>query len=329
MTANEQIDQITGAARPARHLAAREVLDLHADLQRMMADADRGHDPALRRIMADYAVEDANFNLAWAASHLHPSTSFDDLDPWLHSLGTDLFGAVTYQVTAEMTDLAEALRQTTPDLAEIRDGELPSPWGFMWLDKPVLRPSVDDDGRLPLLMHAVSWARVPAVKVQDQRDGRMRTLPGVRIREWAWDDRPSVRPRPLHIIGQSVVPVAAGAQVSMPELWTVHMLWILMGMEIVSLDPEPAGRAGRKRAANLRRQEVRVVRLRRAKHDQAPGGLRKVDWSCTWLVRGHWRNAPHGGTFRDGRTRTWVKAYLKGPDGLPLSVRDIVHRLDR
>jgi hypothetical protein len=304
-------------------LSAREVLDLHADLQRSLAAME----PELREVLTGYGLSDAKQNLAWAASHLHPSVSLDDLDPWLASLGTDLFGATTYQVTAEMIDLAMALRETTPALDEILDEELPSPWGFMWLDRPIPMPSIYDDGRPPLMMHAVSWARVPGMPVA--MDGRVRKLAAIRIRKWAYDDDPDGYPRPLHMIGQNMVPVAGRIRTGLTEHWLLHMIWILMGMEIVSSDPEQPDRHGRKRAANLRRQEIRVVRLRRPEHHEPAGDDRTVDWSCSWLVRGHWRKAPHGGTFRDGRRRTWVKPYIKGPDGLPLRATDILYRLSQ
>ena len=314
--------QMAPPASPG-HLTAGQVLDLHADLQRSLARPG----PDLRRVLTDYAAEDARRTPAWAANHLHPSVSPADLGPWLDSLGTDLFGATTYQVTAEMTDVAEAMRETTPGFDEILDEELPSPWGFMWLDKPVPRPSVDDGDLPPLMMHAVSWARVPAVTVTREGEGRSRKLPAIRIREWAWNDSPRAFPRPLGLIGQSTVPVAGGTRTTLTEHWTVHMLWILMGMDIVTDDTGNPGRPARKRAANLRHQDVRVVRLRRAEH--APGGgHRTVDWSCSWLVRGHWRHAPHG-AYKDGRTRTWVRPYIKGPDGLPLRAADILYRLNR
>ena len=93
-----------------RRLSAREVLDMHADLQRMLAQPE----PWFHEGMLDYAVRDVGDKPQWMASHLHPSTSMSNLDPWFRSLGGDLFGATTYQVTAEMIDLAEALVTVQP-----------------------------------------------------------------------------------------------------------------------------------------------------------------------------------------------------------------------
>jgi single-strand DNA-binding protein len=51
--------------------------------------------------------------------------------------------------------------------------------------------------------------------------------PGVRIRKWAYDDSPGIYPRPLHIIGQTIVPLADGVRTGH---WTIHTLRILMGI---------------------------------------------------------------------------------------------------
>lgn len=40
------------------------------------------------------------------------------------------------------------------------------------------------------------------------------------------------------------------------------------------------------------------------------------EFHCRWMVRGHWRH------YRDG-TKTWVKAYIKGPAGAPWRGRPI------
>lgn len=310
----------------ARTLAPREVLDLHAGLHAMLARPD----PFLRRVMIDYAHRDVADNPRWAASHLHPARRWEDLDPWIASLAGDLAGATTYQVTAEMIDLAEALVKTTPDADDIQEEDLPSPWGFMWLDRPVARPSVEDSEALPpLMMHAVSWARVPALQVTIGETGQTATLPAVRVREWGYNDDLSVVPRPLHLMGQTTVAMTRHVLSPLPELWTVHLIWLLMGMEISTSTIATVGRHGRKRAAALRHPSVRVITLRRPAHGEPEGGHRHVDWSCSWIVRGHWRRAPHGGTFNDGRDRTWIKPYIKGPDGLPLRASDILYRLSR
>jgi hypothetical protein len=323
-----------------RTLSARDVLDLHADLQRELARPEIWY----REGLLDYAVRDVGDKPQWMASHLHPSTSMKNLEPWLASLGTDLFGATTYQVTAEMIDLAEALAEANPSIGAIQKEDLPSDYGFMWLDKPIPRPSLEDGDRDPLLMHAVSWALVPAmpVRIGDSESGRLHdrhgligftgVMPAIRVREWGYNNSPDVRPRPLHLMGQATIPITGGVYTNLKEHWHVHMLWILMGMEITAIRTELPGRQGAKRAATLKHKLIRVVTLRRPEHKdsgKSSATPRHIDWSCTWLVRGHYRKAPHGGTFADGRDETWVRPHIKGPDGLPLRARDILYRLAR
>lgn len=310
-----------------RRLSATDVLDLHADLQRLLASMP----PWMDKGMREYAVMDVGDKPQWAASHLHPSVSLKNLDPWMASLGSDLAGATTYQVTAEMVNLAEALAENNPDIGRIAREDLPSPWGFMWLDKPIPRPSVEDGELDPLLMHAVSWAMVPSMVTQIGIGGPVTRMPAIRVREWGYNDATNVRPRPLHLMGQATIPITGGVYTNLKEHWHVHMLWVLMGMEITAISTELPGRQGAKRAKNLKHKLVNVVTLRRPEHGKAKPSAtpRHIDWTCTWIVRGHYRKAPHGGTFADGRETTWVRPYLKGPDGAPLRSADILYRLAR
>jgi hypothetical protein len=331
--------------RPAQleRLTARQVLDKHADLQRAL-DRPSGQ---LQTWLAEIAQKEAEEYPAWAASHLHPAVSTRDIEPWLRSLPADLAGASTFQVTAEMVELAENLTVITPDLEVLPAEELPALWGFIWLDKPVPRPAVDDNGRPPERINAFSWAQVPAMQVRvsyNEAPGEVITMSGIRFREWAADPAWPASCGPLRFMGQVTVPVGAvplavqkrmgltadRIRTVLPQHKLYHMLWILMGMEIVTSDLEPVDRHTRRRAANLRQQQVHVIRLRRATHHELKSGdHREVNWNCTWLVRGHWRQAPHGGTFRDGRARTYVKPHLKGPDGMPLKAHDILYKLCR
>jgi len=64
---------------------------------------------------------------------------------------------------------------------------------------------------------------------------------------------------------------------------------------------------------------LKIIQLRKALpsydggHDSNP-----VDWSCQWLVKGHWRNQWYG-TLNDHRPK-WITAYKKGPDDKPFRV---------
>ena len=320
---------MTAGARQ-RVTTAREVLDQQVTLHRSLTAMDARH----REFLKVYAATEVADYPEWAASHLHPMERLrpDGLRDWLETFATDLFGATAFQVTAEMVDLATSLEPGTPDLEALPDEEVPVPWGFMWLDETIPRPAADDGGREPERIRAVSWARVPQMRVradasvgtaapvpfpEAETGGRTFRLPGLRIRDWADDGEGG-----LSFMGQATVPLSDRIRSPLPQIRMVHMLWILMGMEIVTSEPAQLDRATVRRARDLRHQQVTIVQLRRTHHESDPDAPRPVNWSCRWLVRGHRRR------LADGRT-VWVRPYIKGPDGKPLKASDIVYRLER
>lgn len=124
--------------------------------------------------------------------------------------------------------------------------------------------------------------------------------------------------------------ILADGDTPMPHTNTtryIHALWLLLGQTITTVEREhvrkTAGRLAERRGVN---PAVTVVRLRRSESPHA--GERRVDWAARWLVRGHWRWQPYG-PGREERRRIWITGYVKGPDGLPLRVRNHVYSLDR
>ena len=63
---------------------------------------------------------------------------------------------------------------------------------------------------------------------------------------------------------------------------------------------------------------VHVVQLRRAESHEyaAPGSHEQIDWSCRWVVGGHWRNH----AVKDGHKLMYILPYVKGPEDKPLRV---------
>ena len=62
---------------------------------------------------------------------------------------------------------------------------------------------------------------------------------------------------------------------------------------------------------------IQVIRLRQvAGHHNGVG--REVDWSCRWMVSGHWRNQFRP-SYKDHYPK-WIMPYLKGPEDKPLKL---------
>lgn len=63
---------------------------------------------------------------------------------------------------------------------------------------------------------------------------------------------------------------------------------------------------------------VRVVSLRRTAHAiERASEHTDVEWSCRWVVGGHFRNQACGPKHGDRRL-TWIHPFVKGPENMPL-----------
>jgi hypothetical protein len=64
--------------------------------------------------------------------------------------------------------------------------------------------------------------------------------------------------------------------------------------------------------------DVKVIQLRRTESRSQPanGNGEVIDWSCRWIVNGHWRNQP----YADERKLIYIMPFVKGPADKPLRV---------
>lgn len=271
------------------------------------------------------------------------------------AMGLGLQASTAYQVTAEMVDLATALYRDQQKRGGVLDGaELPSDYGFMWLDKS---PDQRDQNGRSVITSAITWSKLP---VRTRFEHSEEVVPGVRLTFWtSWTDlerldewtedtyqqamersgktREEIKSGLRREFGNLtfshtvVLPFGVDIGVTTGEIGDsavalVHVLWMLMDMEFVtSRKPAQLPRAARRRALrSLKHGEVNVILLRRTKtlddgdHDPAP-----VEWSCRWIVQGHWR------TYKKDGRRIWIRPYIKGPDGLPVKDTKQLWRLAR
>lgn len=273
-----------------------------------------------------------------------------DYYTWPAETGADLIGlmaeplreAPTYQVTAEVVQAVTGMYGATAAAEpELRESEMPSQAGFAWLDEPVTFTDFTGDA---VTTRALSWG-----PMLFQPHGT-KPAEGVRITAWAESDLAAYRSRTITGLGESssvFVPYGepAAADVSDDPTRWLHCLWLFMGTEIVVEAREQADRASRRRAARTGLDgDVTVVMLPHRNYPGEAGGQRDVSWSCRWVVQGHNR---HLGDYRPagyephharaakprqpcavcGERTTWVRPYVKGPDGMPLTAADKVFRV--
>jgi hypothetical protein len=208
-----------------------------------------------------------------------------------------------------------------------------------------------EDGITPRETRLWPCARVSVWTLLDDdvADGRMPAKHAPQIRRESGDlslIHTTILPLDMNL-AESLRPATQATSV----LSVIHLLWIYMGMEItVTERAEGIPRGIRRRAErSLSHSDVRVVMLRRVTHgDAGDGEHREVDWSCTWPVAGHWRHLEEYDALRHhavvpeapgesqrqvctvcGKAATWIRPYVKGPDGKPLKVSRTLLKLAR
>jgi hypothetical protein len=350
----------------ARRYTPADVIQQHATL----AEAHRHPKPSLTRYTA-YFMDDVvkRRGRESAIAMFHPASGSDPLkaaEDWLHRVGDDLRQAVTFQVTRDMSDAVTAMyrKSTAAGSHVIHADELPAPAGFLWLDRPA--DMLDRKGRV-VRHRAISWATIPVTA------GDGVTKQGLRLIFWSdaripdeWTDEtsesrarwrdPAFLTRVEDEIGRlqlghsQVIPF--DEEFTYPDLgpaddhmaW-LHVMFMVMETEIVARRrhglPTPVRARVRKHLAGT---GVTVITLRRVAHSsEASPGQHEVDWSCRWVVQGHYRHIDgaerHPGAPLDSDRRecavcahrlAWIPAHVKGPDGKPVKTSvDTVYRLSR
>lgn len=113
---------------------------------------------------------------------------------------------------------------------------------------------------------------------------------------------------------------ASEASRLVPRFLLAACTWL--EQRICSVSLSPIERHRRKQIARDFRipppPEVKVVQLRRLENPQrTPGESEPVDWSCRWIVNGHWRNQI---CAKGEHKLIYILPYVKGPEDKPLRV---------
>ena len=120
--------------------------------------------------------------------------------------------------------------------------------------------------------------------------------------------------------GWRVVGSEANTSIGEYERKFLAAFWAFIRQDIVDLRLQPLSRAARRRHHVPHNQApplIKTVELRRTLRSPGHGQeSAPVDWSCRWIVRGHWRNQYYRktGTHRP----KFIPPYVKGPEGQPL-----------
>jgi hypothetical protein len=265
----------------------------------------------MRRTMANTVVHDPGKGL------LGPQ----DADLLANLIHNFLELSVPFHVSAPVSDLIVTASRSLPDLkgVVIQMEELPEPYGFVKLgaDMPLA------SGKASLV--AVQWAaaiigngRIYATR----RPGESNALMLI-----GWFDDGLL---PVPALG-SFVQLVRFDQNSVYRLdyeftptsyerdvyCYVATLLAFMRQRVLTTSHEIVMNRGASRRVRRagRAPEAKVIRLRRVRANPQ-GGKREVEWTCRWLVRGHWRSQwyPRTASHRP----VWIMPYVKGPDDAPL-----------
>lgn len=247
----------------------------------------------------------------------------------LHALHIDGIGqAEPYFIADRICDLLYGAADTLPDVTFVKE-LLPAKSGFVWLAKPLAFPMktpLDHDlgpfngfwwtesswispakeermieGCYFGFLHTIEGDAVP-------RQISSATWPyGETLREWG----PSTPNRADYDVMH---------RAAFMERATIISLFLFVGQRILATSSRPiTNHNSRRRIAREIEHvpDVHVVELRRREYQQHDESQSSgVEYSCQWLVRGHW----HQYHTKEGLQPRWVAPYVKGPPEKPLRV---------
>jgi hypothetical protein len=117
---------------------------------------------------------------------------------------------------------------------------------------------------------------------------------------------PLWRPLPAIFEGDTIDPATA--------LWIAGLKFL--NTKVAAREPVLLPRSTRRRAEREGRTLPKIEQVVLRRRESGTGGGEGRDWSCQWVVRGHWRQQWHGPN--KPKEPAFVEAYVKGPADKPL-----------
>lgn len=240
----------------------------------------------------------------------------------------ELENADPYFVAKDICELIEATAPTIPDVPLLAD-MLPTPFGWVYLEKscPIEPPSqieVSPFGNPPRLK-AFSWGLEYTKKAGQVTDGI-----GMAIYE---DGTPV--PYPLEILtwpfgtgsdwgkdaGFSATKIEEDVARKRTQAICRYILTLFsfLKQRLIAISHQRVTRQTRKRYEKRWAREaplIKVILLRVKEYREKKGEGTEVEWSCRWIVRGHWRAQWYRSIV--SHKAIWITPYIKGPEGKPL-----------
>lgn len=264
-----------------------------------------------------------------AYSYLDPAARSKRAQELHAAVTVSLLRGDTYLVVPEISDVLSGASPGVPDDADLQADTVPADAGFCYFAKP-----------LPLMkgtigpIRALSWCviyqddGVPWMPVTgDTRVGGSASW----VRLIFWLERfAKIAP-----ITQLSWQLGTGLITMLDRVSDQHedrapraeklrvgyAFFAFIQQRLVEFTRSEADRASRRRAEAVAPQlganAIHVIRLRRIEHRSHNGEATHVEWSCRWIVSGHWRRQPCG-LARGDRRLLWVHSHIKGPESKPM-----------
>lgn len=226
--------------------------------------------------------------------------------------------AEVYYWSPQICQMLQQASAAMPDMT-LRSELMPTWNGYLWFGSPL-----SDRGEYPPDLVAMTWATVTA--------GSDDPSPTVLITPWFRNEN-CISGLPVGGVAWDIGKTAESGggygplvpSTSDAVIWCLKLfgsMLAFMDQRILVSRAERPDRSLRRRLSRdgwTHEPLIRVVQLRRTANQNASRehSNEAVEWSCQWVVRGHWRQQACGPNHSERRP-VFVLPYVKGPEDAPL-----------
>lgn len=235
-----------------------------------------------------------------------------------------LDAAEAYFWAGPLCGVIQSAASEIPDSWRWRPEACPTPAGFLWFDRVIGFTAAPVVGA-PAAIRALGWQffrdtdgerkLAIAVFTPEGLAGRPRPYMAMTL-----SSTESIRDAVERMMQTSFSNELGADLVAACGLSTLGACLTFLEQRILVTTQERAERHARKRlerAGYVHEPLIRVVELRRKQTRSERGGESDpVEWSCQWVVSGHWRQQWYPSL--NTNQPVWIMPYVKGPEDAPL-----------